>query len=128
MKVSELRLGNLIYHNGEVMPVVQIERRYKTIYRLNDMDVDERIIGDHFQPIPLTPEWLERCGWQVVDQGSGPYYWLERQCWFHIHLSADGSLYANFNNNAVTIEYFHQLQNLYHILSGEELAITQPVS
>jgi hypothetical protein len=123
MKVSELRLGNYIYHNGEVVPVVQIERRYKTMYRLNDLDVDERIIEDHFQPIPLTPEWLERCGWQLVDQGRGPYYWLEKQCWFHIHLPEDGTLYANFNNNAVHIKYLHQLQNLYFALTGEELTI-----
>lgn len=123
MKVSELRLGNYILHNGEVMPVVQIERRYKTIFRLNDLDVDERIIEDHFRPIPITPEWLERLGWQVVDQGSGAYYWLEKQCWFHIHSSADGTLYANFNNNAIPINSLHQLQNLYFALTGEELTI-----
>jgi hypothetical protein len=73
--------------------------------------------------IPLTPEWLERLGWQVVDQGSGPYYWLEKQCWFHIHLSADGSLFANFNNNAIPVNHLHQLQNLYYTLTGEELEI-----
>lgn len=130
LKVSELRLGNLISHNGSVMPVVQIERRFKTIFRLNDMDVDERIIEDHFQPISLTPEWLERCGFVEDRCGwtlpgtqfslTDKYYpcWLDRMLW--------PQDMPDFKH--LSLQYVHQLQNLYFALTGQELAITQPVS
>jgi hypothetical protein len=131
LKVSELRLGNLIFHNGEVMPVVQIERRYKTIYSLNYIDVDERIIGDHFQPIPLTPEWLERCGFVstlsgddfhseiIWDDPKSDYHYCEAG--YFIDKSGDYGYYCDIGD----IQYLHQLQNLYYALTGEELTIKQ---
>lgn len=123
IKASELRLGNLISHNGEHVPVVQIERRYKTIFRINDIDVDERIIEDTYQPILLTPEWLERCGykkdstdkkWYKSPHNLPPIYQ-----WRPGSFGMDGLPLA-----AKSIEYVHQLQNLYHALTGEELNIT----
>lgn len=112
VNVNELRVGNLLLtSSGTIVPI-----RGGGIAAIESGQLI-------MHPIPLTPEWLERMGWQVVDQGSGPYYWLEKQCWFHIHLSADGSLYANFNNNTVLIKSLHHLQNIYLDLTGEQLTI-----
>jgi len=119
IKPSELRLGNIISHNGEPVPVVQIERRFKTRYRLNDLDVDERTIEDHFQPIPLTPALLYNAGFStprdyvstVVERGG---------VMIDYHLGK----FRLRENNRITIDYVHQLQNLYFALTGEELSIT----
>jgi len=126
LKVAGLRLGNFINHNGEPMPVVQIERRYKTIFRLNDLDVDERIIEDHFQPIPLTPEWLERCGFEFRKQDEDYIYWgIENFTIIYGGITGgDHGWFLNGYHNDCHIQYLHQLQNLYHALTGEELIIT----
>lgn len=123
MKVCELRLGNYILHNGEVMPVVQIERRYKTIFRLNDIDVDERIIQDYFQPIPLTPEWLERCGFERgIDKGV----FVKDNFKIGVTDYAGGGSWVFYMDRHLSvhdISCLHQLQNLYFALTGEELTI-----
>lgn len=123
IKAGELRIGNSVFiagHYENVFSVLDIGSELSTF---NGVPVFKATY-DEMNPIPLTPEWLERCGWQVVDQGSGPYYWLEKQCWLHIHVSEDGNIFANFNNNAVYLKSLHSLQNLYHALTGEELIIT----
>jgi hypothetical protein len=122
IEANELRIGNCVYKKD----AFYYEKGHEIKERLHYVTASDiyHIVEDGDptnHPIILTPEWLETCGWRIVDQGSGPYYWLEKQCWFHIHVSSDGSLYANFNNNAISIQYLHQLQNLYFALTGEEL-------
>lgn len=128
----------MISHNGEVIPVVQIERRFKTTFRLNDINVDERIIEDHFQPIPLNPEWLQRCGFAESFRDKLGKSWT-----IDIMPSAKRVLgicnmttrtlvsFVSEPGNIVMLRPIynvHQLQNLYFALTGEELAITQPVT
>jgi hypothetical protein len=135
IKSNELRLGNVVaYRHAEkteptIHRVIRLERITARLDKCPEGDLhmySDREYSD-IEGVPLTGEWLETCGWQLVDQGRGPYYWLEKQCWFHIHLSEDSSIYANFNNNAVPIRYLHQLQNLYFALTGEELTIKETV-
>lgn len=118
MKVSEFRLGNYILHNGEVMPVVQIERRYKTIYRLNDMDVDERIIEDHFNPIPITPALLYSVGFSTPPNHLSTIVYKDG-----VTIDYHHGKFRLRDNSRITIDYLHQLQNLYFALTGEELTI-----
>lgn len=78
-------------------------------------------------PIHLTPEWLERCGftsdkkqvWTIrIDEYSllaihkdGDYVFMD---------SMDGQCVESRDNK---IMHVHQLQNLYFALTGEELTI-----
>jgi hypothetical protein len=80
-------------------------------------------------PIPLTPEWVEKFGF-VKDRGGwylpGTEFsltdnlfpcWLDRMLW-------PGGL-PNFHH--VALQYAHQLQNIFYSLTGEELKIeTKP--
>jgi hypothetical protein len=75
------------------------------------------------EPIPLTPEILEKCGFVIIEQG--------RLCvWFEdfelCQLNSDKNklgLYWCEHYTGVSIEYLHQLQNIYFALTGEELNI-----
>lgn len=73
-------------------------------------------------PIPITPEWLERCGykkdstdkkWYKSPHNLPPIYQ-----WRPGSFGMDGLPLA-----AKSIEYVHQLQRLYFALTGEELKI-----
>lgn len=122
--IKELRLGNLILMNGEQSPVYQLEHRFKETYRLNDITIDARIIGDRFQGIELTPEWLIKLGFD------------ERCSWFHFDVHDDlGLRYEPVENLLViydndessiqlkNIKHVHQIQNLFWCLTGKELEL-----
>lgn len=82
--------------------------------------------ADFPKPIPLTPEWLERAGFEKKVDGFISTKW-------HIGINPvtqdylfDVTWLSNFDrpfyrNGHFKIDYVHQLQNLYFALTGTEL-------
>lgn len=112
MKVSEMRIGNLVgIKSRPVAKVYAIEEDYIDLdYQDFGWKPEQRKIED-IAPIPLTEEWLIRFGFisgrlkfgQWYLKFSGAQFWL--------------------NDIGIEIFYVHQLQNLYHALTGDELTI-----
>jgi hypothetical protein len=117
MKASELRIGNLVMDGKDIEQVNA---------RMIDMLV--KIEAD-FDPIPLTEEWLLKLGFKQCG--------YEMLSWKHETLlpsfNLDGINWADFDepdyqflnykvaDEILRIDYVHQLQNLYFVLTGEEL-------
>ena len=114
IKADELRLGNWYDDYGN----------YKQV---TPNDILKAWESERFwmEPIPLTPEILEKCGFVVLESNDvlnithayngylslntytngGEYWWLR---------------YYQGGTNA-KIKSLHQLQNLYYALTGQEL-------
>lgn len=81
------------------------------------------------KPIPLTEEWLTRFGFEYrkcgMDVNHGPFchydYWVLGK----FFIRGNGTRFGYESDIAVKLEYVHQLQNLYHALTGEELTISE---
>ncbi len=99
MTVKELRIGNLILINGKQTEIIHL---------VCDDDYS------HFEPIPLTEEWLVRAGFEF-DKIDG--YWYIDEYWRYF-FEGDVCFLGNFSH---AVDYVHQLQNLYFALTGEEL-------
>lgn len=114
---NELRVGNLYYPKGT---------NYAAVVNANDIGAIQNGIGvDFYQPIPLTPEILEKCGfdWSIYHQAfrqhqdTVEFYYLN-ECY------PSGFQFSTFKKQQLIgnpIQYLHQLQNLYFALTGEEL-------
>jgi hypothetical protein len=88
------------------------------------------IIGE---PIPLTPEILEKCGFNDSGEsvGSHWYYKLVSIPTNHINVTYELSLFTTEEGGKYGInleeqyfgycQFLHQLQNIYFALTGEEL-------
>ena len=108
MKANELRIGNWV-RERESDNYIQIEQ-----YLLCNEELC------HYQPIPLTEEWLLKFGFEKPAHSWGNDI---------IHLSEWDDFPLNWcvainKNNAILVQklkYIHQLQNLYFVLTGEEL-------
>jgi hypothetical protein len=134
MKATELRIGNWVngeFANGELKPF--------QIFRIDGNDDCSGL-----EPIPLTPELLEKCGfkkwkgrvmentniWMKKYEHEAGYFDVDnkpvintstigiRQ--YYGHSLPDEFFYTDHHSK---IEYLHQLQNLYYALTGEELEI-----
>lgn len=134
---KEFRLGNLFQENANGT----IYYHEVTLDWLGAMLIDSYLID----PIPLTPEILEKVGFEKILLGKGLCYGLpfSRMLWdgeplHEIVLIDFGKMeerskgkYAlaireydrDIQFGITIVEYIHQLQNLYFALTGEELEI-----
>jgi hypothetical protein len=113
IKPNELRVGNWVngeFANGELKPF--------QIFRIDGNDDCSGL-----EPIPLTPEILEKCVFEYVDHYTCIINgWVFKKA-FGGGLIFHFDVYNSPKNRQVTIRYLHQLQNLYFAGTGEELEI-----
>jgi len=136
MNANELRIGNWIIEYGidYVMDNKIIDRDDKQFIIVDCHVIKELQYETEnsvlYAPIPLTPEILEKCGFEKVDDGISPFYKLIISKTEVISIEDDWSLGLNAKNekstqgyatNANICQYLHQLQNLYYALTGQEL-------
>jgi hypothetical protein len=113
MKASELRIGNWV--QGASRGGYE-QATGRMIFQLEDNKLN-------VLPIPLTPEILEKAGFNM----EGKYIWLKIDEAFELCTFASGTpgvgLYFEGQWLGDTFNYLHQIQNLFFALTGEELNI-----
>lgn len=143
MKASELRIGNLIQkHNGQIFTVTaEFIVEYEKYAGERLLTIPPKPL---YSPIPLSEEWPLKIGLKYYEEIStedffgGALYHYEDE-WVimydnEVHFIRDRSSSAydgSTEYRTTKIEYVHQLQNLYHSLTGEELnlrAIYEPTN
>lgn len=117
MEARELRIGNWV-HDGYGY--------WKIVDEINTDRIDGTDI-ENINPIPLTPEILEACGFKntttnhgllVLDIPDNPIGFLQ-----NIRHGHGFKIRVGIASCEVNIQYLHQLQNLYFALCGEEITV-----
>ena len=124
---NELRIGNWVMYDNRLFQIEAISRS------LPCLNTDEFGIGvvdwNNINPIPLTPEILEKCG---LKNGNSEldrnvfYSTNKHLAQFSVNISGSFGIYVGvfIALRSVHLEYLHQLQNLYFALTNEELNYT----
>jgi hypothetical protein len=120
VKASELRVGNWVFNYKSKDPV----KVYANALKIAELD------EDFFAPIPLTPELLEKSGFEQTSNyhPEGPVHTLKHRNGFvfevaYLYQMVD--VKQNIGQIRIQqIKYVHQLQNLFFALTGEELNIS----
>jgi hypothetical protein len=142
MKPEELRIGNIVLYDHIVIPPNFITAN-PVILTIDAFDKSNFDPFCKFAPIPLTPEWLDKFGFEKhpykknggqecviwkkgIDQQNknhpNEYFIIENvsseepPLWC-IELQGP----SGFVIITIQIQYVHQLQNLYYALTGKEL-------
>lgn len=115
MEAKDLRIGNYVNH---------INKPFKVT--INSMDAISKIVQPSimYTPIPLTEEILLKCGFGYAVSKScmrlnikdDLYIWFDKETNSTSIDTSTSGIYINF-------KYLHQLQNLFHSLTGKELEI-----
>ena len=141
MDATELRIGNLVLDTGEDGGVIKIEQiREMTDSKIGNMSIsfyglkggycttsleesqneleEDKII----QPILLTEEWLVKFGFEKKKQAGRLYdYYYIKNGLYYSNMDFHQWVYKNKSLEDVALKHVHQLQNLYHALTNEEL-------
>lgn len=111
IKASELRVGNWLKRESQPEGFLVDAQTISRIYHNGVRDEE---------PIPLTPEWLERLGFDNNKDHEGYYMsggWICKN-----YSEGDGGVHC-----IAEVRYVHQLQNLYFALTGQELELKEVV-
>jgi hypothetical protein len=119
MKPNELRIGNLVnYIDGGLFKVIGIHEF--------GLDVEDDIETtymefENFEPIPLTEEWLLKFGFEIKKgEWSAATHKINTE--FIINNAHKMWMFTPiWCLDYASIQYVHQLQNLYFALTNEEL-------
>ena len=117
IEAKELRIGNW-YQNKSF----DKKLKYKQISYFQDIGY----VATYCKPIPLTEEWLVKFGFEKAqDEG-----YLELDVSIGLSIIWRGYLAIEVNGYITSLSekeqiYVHELQNLVHALTGEELTLKQ---
>jgi len=145
LKANELRIGNFIFWNSKLsspeisfltFPVEVTSILPGTIGYISpgiehrSESFEDDILQtqtthkplEEFEPILLTPDILEKCGFENID--ANDQYSSYKKESLTIRIMAGNSTRAKISDCEFVCQYLHQLQNLYFDLTGEELEVT----
>ncbi len=125
MKKNEIVIGctyNSVKFN---MPVTCTLHDFRELYVMCEgTELDSEIIAEMFEPIELTEEWLIKFGF---NEHGAIFIGLDVSSQdLQITVGGDVLIYDD-NEDFISlneVKYVHQLQNLYHSLTGNELTIS----
>jgi len=142
MKVTELRVGNLVKSNnpiyrhewlGKTLAILEIKDESVSVIAVDELPC--AFVGGQFlkyiEPIELTPEILIKVGFTERSNSQGTYYHIKHKEFggyaYDLEKKYISTYYPAACNGfcSLDIEYLHQLQNLYFALTGEELTLKQ---
>lgn len=128
---KEIRIGNYLKDRGgkvlRVDFIEYVENGFDTkfgqkMFVEGEEDYPMTEYSDYAQPIILNEDWLIRFGAEKVNQsdwslkfGGLKFYCRYNKVWY----SSIESLYLSDR-----LQYVHQLQNLYHSITGFELSVS----
>lgn len=120
---NELRIGNWVKdERGRLVTIHGIESNWNYVWlnHLNGHGI-YCLEKERIEPIPLTPEVLEKCGFFEYIS-----YYLKSGVRITKFLQHGGVDFAYTGDSIYTeVKHLHQLQNLYFALTGEELEYKQ---
>jgi hypothetical protein len=118
IKIEELRIGNYICvnNNGHPCRVTELTTMSCTVESIKENNKEPYV--KTMNSIPLTEEWLLKLGFE----------YKENLKWYSIdgmYIRKDGDEFETEIGECLykTIDYVHQLQNLYFAHNDEELTM-----
>ena len=127
IKASELRAGaSIVYRiqtdldSGKQIPVLV------TVTANEIKEIEGRPEKHNYNPVELTPEWLERLGAEKINHIDGySFYTFSKSKLNKIHIDVYESKTLWYGHYVEHCRYVHQLQNLYFALTGQELELKE---
>jgi hypothetical protein len=113
MKANELRIGNIVYFGIVLEPIA-----------LNVIHPESTTVL-MAEPIPISEKWLLKLGFLKTSSETYMHPKLNKlEAYKHPMKDGWGIVLKDFYSIPSCI-YVHNLQNLYHSLTGEELKINE---
>lgn len=138
MKIQELRIGNYILMDETPATIVQFNPDnisfFTGFYKIEPEDYEHpfSLDFDFAKPVKITKKLLIRLGFKIGsnENDCGDYHLLSKFGNFYLRPSYLDGYYWGFDddnelNNQNPLKFIHQLQNLYYIITNDELIMNK---
>ena len=115
-KANELRIGNLIGCDGNILIVEKIDKQNNVGCSLFEKSKGQHVNSGNKYFIPLTKEWLLDFGFKLISEDKKVYC----KGRFQIEKIGDSFIETRYGTN---LKYIHKLQNLHFEIIKEELTL-----
>lgn len=132
MRVETLRIGNLLEHDGIIREVSSLHSDNTLRFKDENSSIGcFKATMNTINPIEITEEILLKCGFEKFNDNCFMInYNMQCQLFIFSNKTQVGVVnninvpfYYMFNGLIHTLQYLHQLQNLYFALTNQELTI-----
>jgi hypothetical protein len=124
-EVQALRIGNWVnveYFSGKIEPK-QVDG-YVFWHLMFPNDARHTIENTALQYIPITHEWILKLGFKETKGKDENKIYIHRVHGKYVDVFENkGKFFSGYNGYAyaLKIDYVHQLQNLFFVITGKEL-------
>jgi hypothetical protein len=146
IELQELRIGNLLEYKGDLVQVTSLSCDIDDEYQeqicfvnlgasMNERGGWNRSLVNDLKRIPLTSEWLIKCGLKLRKEDN--VWQIQVGNTSYLEIENDEPMLAGITPESWRdqcpiyiwgqVKYLHQLQTLYFTLTGEELIIKEIV-
>ncbi|MBE9597970.1 hypothetical protein [Pedobacter sp. MC2016-24] len=134
MNAEELRLGNIV---NFLMGSSWLQGQVNNIGKSNCVIGASSIKSLNIQGVRITEEWLRKFGFREMEDTipeGYPTFWPPDCSRFRIYFSESNQMFnwdvfdlktLDLMERIATINYVHQLQNLFFMLEGKELVVQE---
>ncbi len=125
MKIEDLRIGNYYQSTKFQIPVKCEMSDIMEICLIADGTIpSEKDVGSLFQPIKLTEQWLIDLGFNCKNEQLDYHIWeidIMYEDYYIEVINWKDIAIVQIEDISIGCKYVHNLQNLYHSLTGREL-------
>jgi hypothetical protein len=118
MKATDLMISDYISYKGQIIKIVSITKK-KVGYHIKDNECRMHYARlCECNPIPLTPEILEKNGWKSMKNGSGDFILAKPMVGNSatITKTINGYEMSHGAFNGLGIHYIHELQHAFSLV------------
>ena len=103
INLNDIMIGDWVYKHAAIKGL----GRYEQITYQDLLDDKEYLVFREYDPVPITPEILEKNGW-ILDEIDGSYRHKENGFWIGGRNAPFGFMISNVHRE---IKYVHELQH-----------------
>lgn len=123
MKANELRIGNLVKVKGEIVKVEQITKKKIGYHKEPRENVMHYARLCEVEPIDISKDVLRKIKLDFNKKCNDYYFYKDGRLVFGCYFSNDYCLVSFYHFMAIKRMQLHELQNMYYIITNEELEI-----
>lgn len=147
MDIRKLRIGNSLYYGDEIVKVKGIDVTQIMVWVSDNNSKPFPTLLDGLEPIPLTPELVKELGFfesemakdtptlhgiyvdpymvKLAKESKGDFSKIPTDELFHLWHIKLPNKYGEWkifsNKGEIYVSYLHELENMYHYLTGRKL-------
>lgn len=123
MKKNELRIGNLVKLNGEIIKVEQITKKKIGYHKEPRENVMHYAKLCEVEPIDISKDVLRKIKLDFKKNYNDYYFYKDGRLVFECYFCNDYCLVSFYQFMAIKRIQLHELQNMYYIMTNEELEV-----